>query len=101
MQKAKCEALMKRQDSVSSFVLLSVFVREGESMLECLLSTLWLQERRFSEQQAASYERELNNTLEKHKADMKSLELACMRTRQDLERSTFNTRQSPTELRVH
>ena len=36
----------------------------------------------------ASYERELNDILEKHKADMKTLELACLRNRQDLEKST-------------
>ena len=35
----------------------------------------------------ASYERELNDILERHKMDMKALELTCMKARQDLERS--------------
>lgn len=39
----------------------------------------------------ASYERELNDILERHKMDMKSLELSCMTTRQDLERSEWYT----------
>ena len=46
-----------------------------------------LQERQFSERQVASYERELNDILERHKMDMKALELTCMKARQDLERS--------------
>lgn len=37
----------------------------------------------------ASYERELNDILERHKMDMKSLELSCMTARQDLERSEW------------
>ena len=35
----------------------------------------------------ANYERELNDILERHKMDMKTLELSCMTARQDLERS--------------
>ena len=49
------------------------------------------QERQFSERQVASYERELNDILERHKMDMKSLELSCMTARQDLERSEWYT----------
>lgn len=45
------------------------------------------QERRFSERQASNYERELNQILEKHKSDMKALELTFMDARHDLERS--------------
>jgi hypothetical protein len=62
MQKAKSEALVKRQEN----------------------------ERQFSERQVANYERELNNILERHKMDMKSLELAGIKARQDLERNHTN-----------
>jgi hypothetical protein len=54
------------------------------------MSYLLLQERQFSERQVANYERELNNILERHKMDMKSLELAGIKARQDLERNHTN-----------
>lgn len=52
-----------------------------------LVSCSIVQERRFSVQQAADCEKELNSLREKQKADMKALEAHFMTAKQDLERS--------------
>jgi hypothetical protein len=62
MQKAKTEALLRKQEN----------------------------ERKFCVQQASDYEAELNRLLEKQKADMKELELRFMDAKQDLRRNHTN-----------
>ena len=56
----------------------------------CVFVCVCVQEREYSQRLAANYERELNQVLERQKAEMKAKELLFMDARQDLERSEYN-----------